>query len=602
MKYTKKWEKIPSISSIIWIRPFEKYNLYTTLLGILVVYAFFKGLHVCTIIINNWNNGIGLRTFVSNFEYEKYSDPILEFGISILNMSKSILEHTVSIYSTFSVLINDHLIILLFLMPLIGLFAIFLLPKRFCGFIGFLSSFISFLISLQLLNVFDSTYAGFQFITKISVIIGPVSSFYIGLDGVSIFFISLTTFIITLCLCVHMTTSNNTGVQLDKLYVLSLLLIEVFILLSFIVTDLLLFFIFFEGGLIPIFLIIGTQGSNTRRIVANFYLFLYTLFGSIFLLSAILLLNYTIGSLNYYILVNTLFTDLTSKYIWLFLFISFAIKIPMFPFHIWLPEAHVEAPTIGSIILASLLLKLGGYGFIRFLIPILPEATIYFQPLVITLGMLGFVYGSFTAVRQVDLKKIIAYSSIAHMNLGVVGLFSLNYVGLLGFLILMLSHGLVSTALFYGVGYLYERFHSRLLFYYGGLVQKMPTLATFFLFFVCANAAFPGTGNFTGEVMLLLGIYLNNFIIGAIAVSGVILSATYSMWFYNRVFFGDLKTTFFFNSNIKKRTLNAIDLKRDLQNPEVSIFMSLVFLSSVIGLYPTPIIHIVEVSIKNVLI
>jgi proton-translocating NADH-quinone oxidoreductase chain M len=360
---------------------------------------------------------------------------------------------------------------------------------------------------------------------------------------------------------------------------------ESLLIIVFCILDLLLFYVFFESILIPIFLIVGIWGSRRRRIRASYMLFLYTLLGSVLMLLAILVMYFQVGTTDYQILLTSNFSDNKQKILWLAFFVSFAAKIPMVPVHIWLPEAHVEAPTTGSVILAGILLKLGSYGFIRFSLPLFPFGSVFYSPFIYTVATVSIVYTSLTAVRQTDLKRIIAYASIAHMNLIMLGLFSLNMQGVEGSVMQMISHGIVSSALFLGVGVIYDRHHTRLLKYYGGLVQVMPLFITLFLVFIFANAALPGTCNFVGEVMLFTGIFQDNVIITFFSATGIILSGAYSLWLFNRIAYGNLKVSF-------------IKGFSDLNRREFYIFAPLAFLTILFGIYPDPIInklHLVNV-------
>merc|ERR1712127_701668 len=312
-----------------------------------------------------------------------------------------------------------------------------------------------------------------------------------------------TTLLIPLCLLVSWNSIQNNL----KEYLISFLVMEFFLIGVFCILDVLLFYIFFESVLIPMYLIIGIWGSRERKIRAAYFFFLYTLLGSVLMLLAILYIYYQVGTTDYEILVTTLFTLKEQKLLWIAFFASFATKVPMVPMHIWLPEAHVEAPTSGSVILAGVLLKLGTYGLIRFSLPLFPEASYFFTPLVYTISVIGIIYTSFTAIRQTDFKRIIAYTSVAHMNLVIVGMFSFNSIGLEGALLQSLSHGFVASALFLIIGVVYERHHTRMVKYYGGLVHVMPLYTFIFLFFTMANIGLPGTSSFIGEFLILVGAF-----------------------------------------------------------------------------------------------
>jgi len=359
-----------------------------------------------------------------------------------------------------------------------------------------------------------------------------------------------------------------------KEYSINLLLIELFLLIIFSVLDLMLFYIFFEAILIPMYLIIGVWGSRERKIRAVYLFFFYTLCGSLLMLIGILYIYNQVGTLNLEYLLAWNFTLTEQIFLWFAFFFSFASKIPMFPFHIWLPEAHVEAPTVGSVLLAGILLKLGVYGFLRFSLTLFADASLYFAPLIYLLSVVGVIYASLSALRQTDLKRIIAYSSIAHMNLVTLGIFSFNVIGLEGSIIQSISHGFVSGGMFLLIGILYDRYHSRFLYYYGGIVHFMPIYAALFLIFTLANIALPGTSSFTGEFLLLTGIYKTNVVTAIVAALGVILCGGYSLWLYNRVVFGNIKVNY---------TLRFTDVNLR----EFSIMFPLFLFILLMGIYPT---------------
>lgn len=339
------------------------------------------------------------------------------------------------------------------------------------------------------------------------------------------------------------------------------------------------------------FFMIGIWGSRQRKIHAVYQFFIYTLFGSIFLFIGILIVYLELGSTDYLLILNYNFSVELQLVLWLLFFLAFAVKVPMFPFHIWLPEAHVEAPTAGSVILAGLLLKLGTYGFLRFLLTMFPLGCIYFKPLVYTLCILAVVYTSITTIRQIDLKKIIAYSSIGHMNFVILGLFTSNLQGLAGSIYLMLSHGIVSSALFICVGLLYDRYHTRVIFYYRGLVQFMPIFAIFFFFFSVANVSFPGTSSFVGELLILLGLFEHNIFITVLACLGVIFGVIYSFWLYNRIMFGNSHKV------LDKFMLNHI--YADLSKREFFILSILTFITLLGGLCPNIFLNLINNCLYN---
>jgi hypothetical protein len=331
---------------------------------------------------------------------------------------------------------------------------------------------------------------------------------------------------------------------------------------------------------------IGIWGSRERKIRAVYLFFFYTLFGSLLMLVGLMYIYSTTGTLNLEYLLSWNFTFEEQYWLWLAFFLSFASKIPMFPLHVWLPEAHVEAPTVGSVLLAGILLKLGVYGFLRFSLTFFPDASLFFSPFVYLLSVLGIIYASLTAIRQTDLKRIVAYSSVAHMNLVTLGIFSFNSIGLEGSILQSISHGFVAGAMFFLIGILYSRYHSRLLYYYGGLVHLMPLYSVFFLIFTMANIALPGTSSFVGEFLLLCGIYKANIVCCVIAATGVILCGAYSLWLYNRVIFGNIKITY---------TLKF----KDLNFREFSILFALLIWVIFMGVYPTFFSNYIHLSVSN---
>jgi NADH-quinone oxidoreductase subunit M len=469
----------------------------------------------------------------------------------------------------------------LLLLPLIGTLLLVMLPKlkndelnkEFIKIVSSVTASTTFCYSIWLLLQYDVQNLNFQFYEKLTWFSEYLHFIILAVDGISLIFIILTTLITFL---VIISINYNDKLQQHpfyKIYFVCLFAIEFFLLGAFSVLDIFIFYIFFESILIPMFFIIGIWGSGYRKIKANYYFFLYTLVGSLFMLFAIALVIMETGGTNYFKISMWQFPGIKERILWFCIFLSFSVKIPMFPFHIWLPEAHVEAPTEGSVILAALLLKLGGYGFIRYSLVMFPSASFYFSPLVFTLALLGITYSSLTALRQLDMKRIIAYASIAHMNFAVLGIFSGTAEAISGSVFLMFAHGLVSSALFFLVGILYRNYGSRLIYYYGGLAQVMPLFTIFFLFFSFANAGLPGTSNFIGEILIFLGLGEISFFVVLFSCFGFILSIIYSIWLFNRICFGNLRTQYigFFND------INIIDF---------IILFILALLTLILGIYP----------------
>nr|YP_010947439.1 NADH dehydrogenase subunit 4 [Mimica arnoldii]WGO62525.1 NADH dehydrogenase subunit 4 [Mimica arnoldii] len=473
------------------------------------------------------------------------------------------------------------------LIPLSGILFLFFVSSSnevLCRKISLWVSCLTFISSLLLWIQFDGGTSFFQFTSTFFWF--PYFNFYysIGLDGLSLFFVLLTTFLVTICILISWSSVH----QNLKDYLICFLILEFFLIQVFCVLDIFLFYIYFESVLIPMFLIIGIWGSRERKVRAAYQFFLYTLIGSLLMLLAILVIYFQIGSTDLQILRYSKFSEFKQIILWISFFASFAVKIPMIPFHIWLPEAHAEAPTAGSVILAGILLKLGGYGFLRFSLPMFPWASIFFTPLVFILSLIAIVYASLTTLRQIDLKKIIAYSSVSHMGFVTIGIFSLNIQGLEGSVMLMLSHGIISSALFLSIGVLYDRYKTRLIKYYTGLVQVMPIFSVFFLFFTFSNIGFPGTSSFIGETLVLLGLSQVNMTLTFFSCIGIIIGAAYSIWLFNRINFGSLK-------------LNYINLYQDVSRREFFILLPLSILIIWMGICPSSFLNDLHCSSLSLL-
>lgn len=440
-------------------------------------------------------------------------------------------------------MIIKNILINLLLLPLIGSITIFfidskkktLLKQTALGF-----SCIIFIYSLLLWILFNNATGNFQFVSELFWIPYLNINLVLGIDGISLFFLLLTTMLIPLCL---LASWDSIKIKLKE-YLLCFLILEFFLIGAFISLNILFFYIFFESVLIPMYLMIGIWGSRERKIKAAYYLFLYTLLCSSPMLLSTLYLYHKTGTTDYETILSITLSDTEQRFLWLAFFLSFSSKIPMIPFHLWLPEAHVEAPTAGSVILAGVLLKLGTYGFLRYSFAFFPQACFYFAPVVHALAVMGVVYASLTAIRQTDFKRTIAYTSIAHMNLVVIGLFSFSHIGLEGAILQSVSHGFVASALFLIIGILYDRYHTRIIKYYGGLAHTMPLYVFAFLFFTMANIGLPGTGSFIGEFLILAGIFKVNTTIAFLGATGMVIGACYSLWLFNRISYGNLKTQY----------------------------------------------------------
>nr|QJS34628.1 NADH dehydrogenase subunit 4 [Stauropathes cf. punctata NB-2020] len=412
--------------------------------------------------------------------------------------------------------------------------------------------------TLILWGAFDSE-GQFQTINQTEWIVSPAFNFqwgpiFLAVDGISLFFLILTALLTPICILI----SWNSIRYLLKEFLLCLLFLEVLLMGVFSALDLLLFYVLFEGILIPMFLLIGIWGSREEKVRASYYFFFYTFIGSVFMLLGIFQLYSSTGTTDYQTLLNIKLPASTQKWIFAGFFLSLAVKVPQIPFHIWLPQAHVEAPVSGSVILAGILLKLGGYGFLRFSWPILPAASEYFAPLIITLSILAIIYGSLTTCRQVDFKRLIAYSSVAHMGLVTLGLFTHTVEGMVAAVFMMLAHGLVSSALFIAVTYLYERHHTRLIKYYRGVTITMPIFAVIMLVLTLTNMGIPLSCNFVAEFFSLLAAFEYNLGIGALAASGMVWSAAYSLYLYNRICFGNASNYLLFARDLNRREVLAI--------------------------------------------
>ncbi|ESX05540.1 NADH:ubiquinone oxidoreductase subunit M [Mesorhizobium sp. LSJC268A00] len=470
-------------------------------------------------------------------------------------------------------------------LPLVGVLMILFIrddspnARRNIRAIAFTTTAATFIISLFIWTGFDNSQAGFQFVEKFAWLDSGIS-YHMGVDGISMLFVILTTFLMPLCILASWEAIDKRV----KAYMIAFLLLETLMIGVFCALDIVLFYVFFEAGLIPMFIIIGVWGGK-RRVYASFKFFLYTLAGSVLMLLAIMAMFFQAGTTDIPTLLTHNFPAHMQTWLFLAFFASFAVKMPMWPVHTWLPDAHVEAPTAGSVILAGILLKMGGYGFLRFSLPMFPLASEMFAPLVFTLSVVAIIYTSLVALMQEDMKKLIAYSSVAHMGFVTMGIFAMNQEGVQGAIFQMLSHGLVSGALFLCVGVIYDRMHTREIDAYGGLVNNMPKYATVFLIFTMANVGLPGTSGFVGEFLTMLGVFRVNTWVAFFAATGVILSAAYALWLYRRVIFGALT----------KESLKGL---LDLSTREKAIIYPLVVLVIFFGVYPAPVFDATAQSVK----
>jgi len=472
-------------------------------------------------------------------------------------------------------------------LPILAAFSLFFVKlKNQSGYYvyGLLISFVNLILTFLLLGKFDKKMDGFQFIENISFLDGQDIKYYLGIDGISVLMIVLTAFLIPICLAISLKSIDKRV----KEYVVAFLLIEGFVIGSFCALDLLLFYIFFEAMLIPMFLVIGIWGG-VNRIYASYKFFLYTLFGSVLFLIAIIYIFLYTGTTDVVVLTKGLpgfFPIEYQRWFWAAFFISFAVKVPMFPFHTWLPDAHVQAPTAGSVILAGILIKLGAYGFLRFSLPFFPAASEYFAPMVFTLSTIAIIYASLVALMQEDMKKMIAYSSVAHMGFVTMGIFSFTRQGIDGAVMQMISHGIVSAALFMCVGVIYDRLHTKQISDLGGIATKMPNFALLAMIFTMASVGLPGTSGFVGEFLSIIGTFKASKITAIVASIGVILGACYMLWLYKRVWFSEIVNP-------------KIEELKDLNKVEFISLTSMAVLVILFGVMPNLILSYFELPVEQ---
>jgi NADH-quinone oxidoreductase subunit M len=445
------------------------------------------------------------------------------------------------------------------------------------------TSLVTFILSLFIWSNFDPAQSGFQLVEKAPWLEGLGVNYHLGVDGISLWLVLLST-LLTVVVVIGSWHSIQNRV---KEYMIALLVMDTLMVGTFCALDVVLFYIFFEGILIPMYLIIGIWGGP-RRIYSAFKFFLYTLAGSVLFLIAVIVMYIQAGTTDIPALMTHDFDPGLQRWLWIAMFASFAVKVPMWPFHTWLPDAHVEAPTGGSVILAGVLLKLGGYGFLRFSLPMLPDASLAFAPFIFALSIVAIVYTSLVALVQADMKKLIAYSSVAHMGIVTIGCFTPNALGISGSIVQMLSHGVVSAALFMVVGVVYDRIHSREIAAYGGLAERMPFYATVFMLFMLASVGLPGTSGFIGEILVIVGVFQLSSWVAFFAATGMILGAAYMLWLYRRVIFGAFT----------KASLSTI---RDMRANEIIAFAPLVAIVILMGVYPSLFLDPMQASVDSIL-
>ena len=472
-------------------------------------------------------------------------------------------------------------------LPLVGALFIAFLNEDEAGvrnarWVALWTTLITFIISLILVWRFDPSSSDFQF-TERRPWLGGAITYAMGVDGISLPFVVLTTALLPICILASWTSIQRRVRE----YMIAFLVLETLMVGTFCALDLVLFYLFFEGGLIPMFLIIGVWGGP-RRVYASFKFFLYTFLGSVLMLLAIMAMYWQAGTTDIPTLLHHPFPMALQTWAWFAFLASFAVKLPMWPVHTWLPDAHVEAPTAGSVILAAILLKMGGYGFLRFSLPMFPEASAHLAPLVYALSIVAIIYTSLVALVQEDMKKLIAYSSVAHMGFVTMGIFAVTAQGVSGGIFQMISHGIVSAALFLCVGIVYDRMHTREIAAYGGLVNRMPLYAFVFMVFSLANVGLPGTSGFIGEFLTMIGTFRVNTWVASLAAIGTILSAAYALWLYRKVIFGKLEKPSLFNI-------------KDMGWREVVIMTPLIVLTIILGVYPKPVLDISSASVTQLI-
>ena len=481
---------------------------------------------------------------------------------------------------------NFPILSTLIFLPLISSFFIFLSKdiknNNSAVYISLFSSLATFLLSLFVWYSLDPTSSDFQFLEEKNWINNFIK-FKLGVDGISILFIVLTTLITPICI---ISCINSVKVRVKE-FLIAILILETFMIGVFCSLDLVVFYIFFEAGLIPMFLIIGVWGGP-RRVYSAFKFFLFTLLGSVLMLVAIIAIYWITGTTDVTEIYKIQIPSDYQNLLWLAFFSSFAVKMPMWPVHTWLPDAHVEAPTAGSVILAAILLKMAGYGFLRFSIPMFPLASEYFMPLIYTLSIIAIIYTSLVALMQEDMKKLIAYSSVAHMGYVTLGIFTFTKQGIEGSIFQMISHGLISAALFLCVGVVYDRLHSRMISTYGGLVNHLPKYSFLFIVFALAGLGLPGTSGFLGEFLVLTGAFQKNYLVSMLATFGVVLGAAYMLWLTKRVIFGNTNN-------------NEIKNLKDINNYEALMLITLAILVILFGFYPSPLMDTLNISVDNLI-